>query len=187
VTNTQSAGQTGPAATPASVRKYTPWRTPAFYLALLIVTATVVLAAGIGQGWWVFNQKIGPLTLHHWLAIAGAAFFAVYTPIYAALKQRYPERFSRLVNVHAFGNLLAFLLVTAHFVRFVKLLPVLGNTGLTLYIVTAILVLTGITQRFRLAGRWTRRVRFVHVGMALAFYVVLGVHVWHTLLSLGII
>lgn len=185
--STGTAGPPGGGAPPTPVRKYSPWHSPAFYLALLIVTATVIAAVGLGQGWWAFNQMLGPLPLHHWMSITGAAFIAVYTPVYAVIKRRQPDKIRRLLNLHAFGNLLAFMLVTVHFVVRVLVPPLAAGTGLALYVVTCLMVLTGIPQRFRLAGRATRAVRYVHVSMALGFYVVLGVHIWHDLLVLGVI
>ena len=100
------------------------------------------------------------------------------------MKRRSPKHFGTLLTIHVFGNLVAFLLVSIHFTqqmgRPAQFAPTLG-TGLTLYIIVAIMVITGFVQRFQLAGSFLRTWRFVHVGLSLSFYIVVIVHILHNL------
>lgn len=87
-----------------------------------------------------------------------------------------------------FGNLAAFLLISLHFAgqvgRPATFYPEFG-TGLALYIAMALQVYTGTAFRFG-AKRYLKPMttRFVHVGLALAFYIVIGIHILH---GLGVI
>lgn len=158
-----------------------------FYYALLFILAIIVASIGNYQRWWDLHFYVGPLYLHHWLGWAGTAYIALFVPVYAILKRRYPDRYGTLVTTHVFSNLGAFLLISVHFTQHMgrpaAFAPILG-TGLALYIITAIMVVTGLMQRFRLAGGLSRSWRFIHVSLSLSFYIVIIIHVLH---NLGII
>jgi len=158
-----------------------------FYVALLLVLAIVILSIGNYLRWWDLHFYVGPLYFHHWLSFIGAGYIAIFTPIYVILKRRSPKRFGTLLNVHVFGNLVAFLLISIHFTqqmgRPAEFAPTLG-TGIALYIIVAIMVVTGLMQRYRLASRFITSWRFIHVGLSLSFYIVIVIHVLH---NLGII
>jgi hypothetical protein len=157
---------------------------PQFWLASLLVMAIVILSIGNYSRWWSMHFYVGTLYFHHWLSFIGAGYIAILTPIYALAKRRSPQRFGTLLKVHVFGNLVGFLLISMHFTQHMgtspQFAPTLG-TGLTLYIVVALMVITGYMQRFRLAGRFLRTWRFVHVSLSVSFYIVLVVHVLHNL------
>lgn len=87
-----------------------------------------------------------------------------------------------------FMNLISFLLISLHFAgqigRPASFYPELG-TGLALYIAMILQVLTGLFYRFgekRFLKPMTNR--FLHIGLALVFYIVIIVHVLH---GLGVI
>jgi hypothetical protein len=155
-----------------------------FYVALLLVLAIVVLSIGNYLRWWDLHFYVGPLNFHHWLSFIGAGYIAIFTPIYAILKRRSPKQFGTLLNIHVFGNLIAFLLISIHFTqqmgRPAEFAPTLG-TGITLYIIVAIMVVTGLMQRYHLASRFLTSWRFIHVGLSLSFYIVIVIHVLHNL------
>jgi hypothetical protein len=157
---------------------------PQFWFASLLVIAVVILSIGNYSRWWSLHFYVGPEYFHHWLSFIGAGYIAIFTPIYALAKRRSPQRFGTLLKVHVFGNLVAFLLISMHFTQHMgrppQFAPTLG-TGLTLYIIVALMVITGYMQRFRLAGRFLRTWRFVHVSLSVSFYIVLVVHVLHNL------
>lgn len=154
------------------------------YVALLLVSAIIVVSVGSYLRWWDLGFHVASLLLAHWLAYMAAGYIAIFIPIYATLKRRSPRHVSTLLNIHVFGNLVAFLLISMHFAhhmgRPAEFAPTLG-TGLTLYMILAIMVLTGLIQRYRLASRFLRTWRFVHVGLSLSFYIVLVMHILITL------
>jgi len=155
-----------------------------FYVALLLVLAIVVLSIGNYLRWWNLHFYVGPEYFHHWLSFIGAGYIAIFTPIYAVLKRRSPRQFGTLLNIHVFGNLVAFLFISMHFTqqmgRPAEFAPTLG-TGITLYIIVAIMVVTGLMQRYQLASRFLARWRFIHVSLSLSFYIVIIIHVLHNL------
>ena len=162
-------------------------RSGQFYIALLLVLVIIVLSIGNYLRWWDLHFYVGPFYFHHWLSWIGTGYIAIFTPIYSIMKRSSPSRFGTLLKIHVFGNLVAFLFISIHFTqqmsRPAQFAPTLG-TGLTLYIIVAIMVVTGLMQRFQLVGRFLRSWRFIHVGLSLSFYIVIVIHVLH---NLGII
>jgi len=151
------------------------------------VLAIVVVSVGSYARWWDLGFHVASLLLAHWLAYIATAYIAIFTPMYARLKRRSPGRFRTLLNIHVFGNLIAFLLISMHYAHHMgrppEFAPTIG-TGLALYVILAIMVLTGLMQRFRLATRFQKTWRFVHVGLSLSFYIVV---IMHILITLGIV
>jgi hypothetical protein len=158
-----------------------------FYIAIVFVLAIIVLSVGNYLRWWDLHFYVGPLYFHHWLGFIGAVYIAIFTPIYAIVKRRSPKRRGTLLNVHVSGNLVAFLFISIHFTqqmgRPAQFAPTLG-TGLTLYIIVAIMAVTGLMQRFQLAGRFLKIWRFIHVSLSLSFYIIVVIHILH---NMGII
>lgn len=126
------------------------------------------------------SSTYGPYRISHWLAWIGTGFIALYTPIYAILKRKRPKQMKSLLTVHVYGNLLAFIPITMHFAqqisRPVQFYPDLG-TGITLYPVVLLLVLTGIMQKYGLPKRFGKQKRFVHVAIAFSFYLIIVTHI----------
>jgi hypothetical protein len=155
-----------------------------FYVAIVLVLAIIILSIGNYLRWWNLHFYVGPLYFHHWLSFIGTGYIAIFTPIYSILKRRSPKHFEALLKTHVFGNLIAFLFISMHFTQHMgrpaQFAPTLG-TGLALYIIVAVMVITGFVQRFRLAGGFLRSWRFVHVSLSLSFYIVIVIHVLHNL------
>ena len=155
-----------------------------FYIAIVMVLAIITLSMGNYLRWWNLNFYVGPEYFHHWLVLIGAGYIALSTPMYSIMKRRSPEHFGTLLKIHVFGNLVAFLFISIHFTqqmgRPAQFAPTLG-TGLALYIIVAIMVITGFVQRFKLAGSFLRSWRFIHVSLSLSFYIVVIIHMLHNL------
>ena len=156
-----------------------------FWGALSIIVATVCLMVADKLGWIHLIFFIGPFRVNHWFVWIGTMYIAFTVPIIVMLKRWYQSKFIALFRVHVFGNLLAFLLVSLHFVvqinRPAEFYPDLG-TGLTLYISMLLLVATGFTHRFRLIPRIKSQTRkFLHVGLSFSFYMIIGIHILHGL------
>jgi len=154
-----------------------------FLLFWFIVLVTVVLAIGRVLGWYSLGFFIGPFRASHWLVIIGSTYIVAATPAFSILKRRFQARYEALVKFHVIGNLSAVLLVTIHFAsqltRSASNYPQLG-TGLALYIVMLLLVVSGFPYRYRILPRISIKTnRFIHVGVALSFYILIGIHVLH--------
>jgi uncharacterized membrane protein YidH (DUF202 family) len=160
-----------------------------FWLALIIVLVTVVLSVAAYLHWIPLSFRIGALFFPHWLAIIGFLFIIIYTPSYYVLKRRHPRKLKGLVQIHVFGNLLSFMLISIHTAQQLgrppQFYPDLG-TGLALYIITLILVATGFLHRYGLLtgiGKYQipHRNRYVHVALTLSLYIVIIIHVLRNL------
>lgn len=152
-----------------------------FWLSLLIVLITIVLAIGRVLGWYSLGFFIGPFRASHWLSIIGSTYIAIATPAFSILKNRLQAKYETFVRFHVIGNLSAVLLVTIHFVSQVtrSAAPRL-ETGLALYVVMILLVVSGFLYRFRVIPRFNVGTnRLLHVGVALSFYILIGIHVLH--------
>ena len=156
-----------------------------FWLSLLIILVTVSLAIARVLNWYSLGFFIGPFRASHWLVIAGSTYIAIATPTFSILKRRLQARYKALVKFHVIGNLSAVLLVTIHFIsqvtRSATNYPQLG-TGLALYIIMLLLVASGFLYRFRILPPLSIGTnRFIHVSVALSFYILIGIHVLHGL------
>ena len=114
-------------------------------------------------------------------------FIAIGVPICSYVRRHSPKKRTALSNIHMFGNLGAFLLISLHFSQQVsrpaESFPDLG-TGLTLFIAVSILVVTGILQVFKTTSNLFGYQRMLHVGAAMTFYIVIVIHILH---GLGVI
>jgi hypothetical protein len=147
----------------------------------LVITA--VLMAAILLDVVSVSFFLGPFRFSHWMTWVGSMFVAIYVPIYHVFKQKYPGRYKVLLDIHNFGFLLAFMLISVHFAGQMSrtVLPDLGE-GIALYITMVLLVATGILQRFDLRSKDFKRSynlklnRAVHVSLISAFYIVITAH-----------
>ena len=154
-----------------------------FWVSLLIIILTVVLA--LGSYFDLFNEiieiRISSLTLHHWLTIGGTLFIAIFTPIYYLAKRRYLNSYKTIVSAHVFGNLIAIVLISIHFAhqlgRPAEFYPDLA-TGIILYPVVILLLLTGFPMRFNLLKDW-KYTSFLHKSLTVTFYLAIVVHMLH--------
>jgi hypothetical protein len=156
--------------------------------ALLIVFVAIYLMVAIYLRWISLSFEVDFFSVsfrfHHWLSWIGTLFIALYVPTYHVLKRRSTKRFKTLLNLHVLGNLLSVLLVSMHFAQQMgrppQFYPDLG-TGIVLYPAMTILVVTGFFQRFQFAKRLKKSWRFIHLSMAVTFYMAIVVHVLHGL------
>jgi hypothetical protein len=156
-----------------------------FWAATAILVATIALMLVIILNMMRFSQIIGPFRLTHWFVWAGTIYIAIAVPTIAILKKKRPQRYKTLFRTHVFGNLLAFMLISLHFAsqisRPATSYPELG-TGIALYTAMVLLVGTGFLQRFQLMPSIKpQSYRFVHVGAAVVFYLIIVVHILHGL------
>ena len=156
-----------------------------FWASTLIIALTIFLMIAIILHWLTIGFLVGPFRLSHWFVWVGTLYIAFTVPTIAILKRRYPNRIGTMFRLHVFGNLFAFLLISLHFAsqlsRPAERYPDLG-TGLVLYIAMILLVSTGFLHRFRFFPKIKPQTyRFVHTGSAMAFYLIIVVHVLHGL------
>lgn len=158
---------------------------PEFWAALSILLATVLLMIYIHFRSFPLNFVFGAYSLTHWFSFIGSFVIAVFTPIFHYLKRRYTQRFLTIVRIHVFSNLFSFMLISIHFAQQLsRSVHPQDRTGLTIYIVVSILVASGFLQRFRILEK--ERVypphlnRSLHVSITTAFYIILVIHVLHT-------
>jgi hypothetical protein len=151
-----------------------------FWLALLIILLTIFVSVGNFEHWWNLRYSIGPFSLPHWLGWFGAGYIVIFAPLYAYIK-RHTKGFSKpLLNLHLFGNLISFFLISVHFSQQASRPPEFASvhsTGLILYSVVSIMVLSGFFQRFGIFKKLLKSWRFIHISLTLTIYFVLSAHI----------
>ena len=155
------------------------------WLAIIIVILTAVLMFAYYNRWFSFSATVGPFRIIHYIAFAGTFYIAFGVVLFSVFKRRNPQKYKTLLKLHVFGNLVAFLLVSLHFAgqlgRPADFYPQLG-TGVALYIGMLLLVVTGLVLRFHAFRSVSPQTnRFVHAGLAFAFYIIIFVHILHGL------
>jgi hypothetical protein len=157
-----------------------------FLSVLAFLLVTVVLMVCTYLRWLPLNFTVGPFRFTHWLSWMGTILIAVFTPVFYILRRRYPKRNLVLTKLHIFSNLVSFLLVSIHFAQQMsRSVHPEDRTGLTIYLLVCILVLSGVLHRFQVLGKGRlyppHRNRFLHVSITSAFYLVVGIHTLHNL------
>jgi hypothetical protein len=155
------------------------------WVSAITVLLIVFLMIAYYNRWFSLADRVGPFRLIHYVAFAGTLYIAIGVILFAALKRRNPTKYRVLLRVHALGNLFSFLLISLHFAgqvgRPADFYPIFG-TGLALYIGMIALVGTGLTLRFSMFRRFSPASnRFVHAGLAFAFYLIIIFHILHGL------
>lgn len=153
-----------------------------FWAIALIILATVYFSVATYLRWFNLGFLVGALRFNVWLSLTAVLFIAIYTPIYYLMRRVYPRRAKALLGIHVIGNLVAFMLISVHFAHQVGRPPQFYpnlDTGIILYLVMLIMTTTGILQRFRIAQSQVRKWRFLHVSVAISFYLVIFVHILH--------
>ncbi|TFG16781.1 MAG: hypothetical protein EU531_05345 [Promethearchaeota archaeon] len=149
------------------------------YLILIFIVMMLIFFDVIDTGFF-----LGQLRFSHWMGIIGALFIMVFAPIFYYLKRRYPKRYKILMQIHVFGFTTSFLLVSIHLAgqlnRPLQFYPDLG-AGLALYIIVAILVITGYLHRYHPFNLGNKKSaphfgRKLHVGLISGLYIVIIVH-----------
>jgi hypothetical protein len=151
--------------------------------ALVIILLTIYLSALAFTDKHVFDFYLGSLSFNHWLSWIGGLWIAFVTPIYFVLKKYRSKRIKALLRIHVFGNLVAFMLISIHFSFQITSVSRIG-TGLALFIALLTLVVTGFLQRFNIMRSSKRYIKFLHVSMTTAFYLILIIHILGTLIIL---
>jgi len=154
---------------------------PSFWISLIFLLASLLFSLATAYRWLDIQFRIGPYYVTHWLSWVGTLFIAIYTPLYYIVKRRNPRILQYLIPIHMYGNLLSFMFISMHFFQQItrppQFYPDLG-TGVALYLVMLILVLTGFLHRFQLLGKAVpHQNRFLHISITLAFYIVIGIHI----------
>lgn len=153
-----------------------------FWLALLILLLTITASIGTYQRWWAFLLfRIGPFSFGHWLGWVGAAFIALFNPLYSYLK-RHAKKISqkKLFMTHIFGNLSAYFLISVHFAQQESRpseFEAVHSTGLVLFITVTTLIVTGFFQRFGVFRSQLKTWKFIHTSLILTFYMVVITHI----------
>ena len=152
-------------------------------VALFLVLVSLIFMALIYFDWIDVGFLVGSFRFHHWSVLLGSFYVAIVTPVFFILKRSKPESLGELLSVHVFGNLLAFLLISIHFAgqlsRPLEFYPDLG-TGVGLYVVMSLLVLTGFFLKYTLmAGGSRKLLRAIHVLAVMFFYIVVVFHALH--------
>jgi len=144
--------------------------------ALVIILFTVLLSSLIIVDRSSFSLSVGSDLFIHWAAWIGGLWIALFTPIYYFLKHHRSLRIKAWVTMHMFGNLFAFMLISVHFWYWITFVSFMG-TGFALFVATLTLVISGIFYRFNLMQRPKKYIRFIHVSMTTAFYLILAIHI----------
>jgi hypothetical protein len=152
-----------------------------FFIAILLAILAVFFFVIAYLDWIDFGAFFGTYRFNHWLVWGGALYIAFAVPVYSILKRRYVVRLRRWLGFHVFGNLSAFVLISIHFAsqisRPAAFYPDLG-TGLTMFLAMLLLVATGFSHRFGVVKRVNPQThRLIHVGLALSFYLIIGIHI----------
>lgn len=158
------------------------------WFSLVTIFLTGLLMYAYYNRWFSFADRIGPFRIIHYIAFAGTLYIVFGVVLFAYFKRRNPSKYTMLLRIHTVGNLVSFLLVSLHFAgqvgRPADFYPVFG-TGLALYMGMVLLVGSGLALKFRALRVVSPATnRFVHSGLAFAFYIIIVVHILH---GLGII
>ena len=149
---------------------------PDLWGAGVIILFTILLSSLVIIDRSSFSFSVGSDLITHWVAWIGGLWIALFTPIYSFLKHSRSLRIKAWVRIHLYGNLFAFMLISVHFWYWVTFVSFMG-TGFALFVATLTLVVTGLLYRFNLMQNSRRNIRFVHVSMTTAFYLILTIHI----------
>ena len=144
--------------------------------ALVIILFTIYLSALTIVDRSSFGFSVGSLLFTHWMGLIGGFWIALVTPVYVVLKHRRPKRIKAWVRIHLFGNLVALMLISVHFTYWITSVSFIG-TGFALFVATLTLVVTGFFYRFNIGQSSKKYIKFIHVSMTTAFYLILAIHI----------
>jgi hypothetical protein len=162
---------------------------PSFWVALAIILAAAVSVALILLRLvrlpFVVVDVLGARnSLTHWAGWAGSLTVLAVTAWYVYRKRVRRSPSAGALRLHAFGNLVGFLLVSIHFAQQVSRSPAnypeLG-TGVVQYAAVVMLVLTGFTSFFAVRPGWASFYRFLHPAAALTLLMSIILHIIHVL------
>ena len=162
-----------------------------FCLTLILLGITLVLSFLVNFGFFELNFFVGSLRFTHWLGIVGSLFVFLFTPVFYVLKRKPTRAYSLLLKIHIFGNLFSFLLISIHFAqqvsRPIRFFPDLG-TGVILFIIMPLIIITGVIHRFGIMRRTKPSLnryakphlnRYVHTSFSISLYLLIIIHSAH--------
>lgn len=124
------------------------------------------------------SYKLGPYWLNHWISWVSFGFIIIYVPIFIILKRTNTRIYGTLIKIHQIGLLVAFMLVSLHIgSQLRRVFPPEIGTGIAAYVSLLILVVTGIMQRNQILPKRISMLRYLHLSMALTFFLVIVFHV----------
>jgi hypothetical protein len=124
------------------------------------------------------SYKLGPYWLSHWSGWLAMGFIVVYVPIFVILKKRNSKIYGRLMKAHEIGFIVAFMLVSLHIgTQVSRVFPPEIGTGVAAYVSLLALVVTGIMRRNQILATRIATLKFIHLSMAVSFFLVIVLHV----------
>lgn len=158
-------------------------------LALAIVAATAIVMAAVllrlvRLPFTQINIMGAINSPQHWTGWIGSLIMLAVTAWYVYAKRARHAPTANTLRLHAFGNLLGFLLVSTHLAHQVTRSPTnypdLG-TGIVQYVAVVILVTTGLTTFFAVKPAWIRYYKFLHPAAAMTLLMSIILHIIHDL------
>ena len=150
-----------------------------FWASLVILIFAVIFSVIAYVYWFELLFFVDSLFFVHWLGLGATIFIAVFVPIYYILKRNKPRKIKTLLRIHVIGNLLGFLLVSVHFSqnigRLAGFYPRLSD-GFLLFLVMAVIVVTGVIERFAWKPKLVRYTKPIHRYTVAVFYLIVIVH-----------
>jgi len=148
------------------------------FLSFTAVAVGLVLALLSYLGLIPLGYKLGPYWLNHWLGWFSMGLIIIYVPIFVILKKRNPKIYHRLMKVHEVGFIIAFILVSLHIgAQIRRVFPPEIGTGIAAYVSLLALVVTGIMRKNQILATRMGTLRFLHMSMAVSFFLVIVFHV----------
>jgi hypothetical protein len=148
------------------------------FLSFTAVAVGLVLALLSYLGLIPLGYKLGPYWLNHWLGWFSMGLIIIYVPIFVILKKRNPKIYHKLMKVHEVGFIIAFILVSLHIgAQIRRVFPPEIGTGIAAYVSLLALVVTGIMRKNQILATRMGTLRFLHMSMAVSFFLVIVFHV----------
>ena len=147
-------------------------------LSFAAVAVGLMLAVLSYLGLIPLGYKLGPYWLNHWLGWLSMGLIVIYVPIFVILKKRKPEIYQKLMKTHEIGFIVAFMLVSLHIGSQIRrVFPPEIGTGIAAYVSLLTLVVTGIMRKNQILAKRVATLRFVHLSMAVSFFLVIVLHI----------
>lgn len=151
-----------------------------FCLTLVLLLINVIISIIAYIFWYRLTFFVGSYLFIHWIGLIATAFIAISIPIHYILKRKRPQNSKKILKLHTFGNLLAFLLISLHFAQNVGRLSMAVQRlglGFALYLLLSLIVATGILERYQTSGKLPRYTKVIHKYSVIFLYLVILVHV----------
>ena len=155
-----------------------------FWLTLLLLLATIISSIAAYIFWYKLTFFIGSYLFIHWLSMVATAFVAVSIPIQYFLKRKRPQNFKKILQIHTFGNVIAFWLISIHFAQNVgRLAGALQRLGLgfAMYPVLSLIVATGMLERYQSNEKLSKYIKIIHKYVVIIMYVLILLHILEAL------